>query len=301
MSGRAQLIQRSRQAKRRRKFIQLAGLLFLVLIAIGLTIYALYRPGWRIEEVRIIGNKTVSAGDLQQAVRNELSGTYFLLAPKDSQFFYSQNSLRQKVLTAFPRVASVDFEFDGNVLDLSIVERESEFLWCVIQNDASKKDCYFVDATGVAFGVAPVFDKHVLFEVLVGQSASTTATSSVLGTVVLLPDSMSQIFSQKEVIHKVLAKQKMFEHSIINSVNLTGNAYLFAVVSAEVSSEPWQIITNAKMPSESLAPVLSALFASASFAQNVVKNQEPLAYVDARLGDKVFFKTLNNHAASPTP
>lgn len=298
MSGRAQLIQRSRQVKRRRAMFQLSGLVLLILFAVGLTIYTLHRPRWRIEDVKIIGVKSLNSLEIESLIKRETDGSYFWLIPKNSRLFYPEKTLIEKVVKEFPRVASIKLNKSGGRLQIDIIERESELSWCVL-TEANVNDCYFVDVTGVAFSKAPNFAGRVLFEVHVRGVATSTATSSVLGKVVLLPETLKSIFNQKEAIHKVLADQKIFDRSIITSVELVlPEGYAFNIVSAGAPQEYWQMMTNSKMPPEVLTETLVALFDSGSFEKNVVKSQQPLSYVDARLASKVFFKTLNNHATS---
>ena len=294
MSGRAQLLQRSRQVKRRRKSIQVIGLVFLVLIAFVLIIYTLHRPRWRIEQIEVVGAQSINSEDVIKLVQKELAGSYFWLVPKNSRLFIAEKTLAQEVSQQFPRVASLSFGTSGSQLQVKIVERESELLWCFFDTVGSK-DCYFVDMTGIAFAEAPIFTDHVLFEVY----KKASATSTVLGELVLTPGTLTNIYDQKEAIHKVLANKKMFDRSIITSVELaSGGHYSFDIVSPDLLYKQWQLFTSSNMPGELLAERLDALFESESFYQNVIKGQQPLSYIDARLDSKLFFKILNNHATT---
>ena len=294
MSGRAQLLQRSRQVKRRRKSIQVIGLVFLVLVAFVLIIYTLHRPRWRIEQVEVLGVESVNSEDVVALVKRELEGYYFWLVPKNSRLFVAKKTLAQEISQQFPRVANLSFDTFGSRLQVNIVERESELLWCLF-DPVGLKDCYFVDMTGTAFAQAPTFTDHVLFEVY--KKSSTTA--AVLGELVLTPTTLTNIYDQKEAIHKVLANKKMFDRSIITAVELaSGGHYSFDIMSPGLVYKQWQLLTLPNMSEELLMERLDALFESESFNQNVIKGQQVLSYIDARLESKLFFKILNNHATT---
>ncbi len=300
MSGRAQLIQRSRQVKRRRKLLQLAGLAFLVLIAVCLTVYTLYRPRWRVSSVVVVGAKSINAADVIGLIDKQTDGSYFLLAPKNSRLFYPNKNLTEKIAEAFPRIADLRFVVSGSALTVEIIERESELLWC-LNRTSLVKDCYFVDATGLAFASAPNFTDHVLFEIYQVDRAVEQASSSPLGTTVLPASTLITLNDQKAAIHKVLADQKMFDRSIITAVELLpGQNYSFAIRSPALLGGEWRLLTNGKMSGADLTKLLTALFGSTSFTENVIRTKQSLEYIDARLATKVFFKVLD-HNNNGTP
>lgn len=298
MSGRAQLLQRSRQVKRRRKSIQVIGLVFLILITFVLTIYTLHRPRWRIQEVKVAGTESLNSDHLATLVKSELVGSYLWLVPKNSRLFFSKDTLAQEVSRQIPRIASLELDVSGTLLNVEITERESKLLWCLF-DAVDTKDCYFVDMTGIAFAQAPTFIDHVLFEIHQKDNATSSASSTTLGSVVLAPAVLENIYDQKETVHKVLANKKMFDRSIITSVELvSGSYYSFDIVSPSLIGKQWRLLTQPKMSGQLLSERLSALFESESFDKNVIKNQQSLSYVDARLDSKLFFKVLDNHATT---
>ncbi len=296
MSGRAQLIQRSRQLKRRRKMFQLAGLIFLILLAIGLTAFALHRPRWRVNDVEVFGLKNINSTDIVNLVNQETSGSHFWFIPKNSRFFYPEKKLKQALLLNFPRLGSVSFERDGQRVNVNITERESALLWCL--DGGEQSDCYFVDNLGVAFAKAPNFADNVLFEV--HQNFATNTDKNYLGAEVLSTQTLIAIYSQKEVIQKVLAGRSDFSgHSVVGVEIDTDAVYIFNI-SVAGKDQAWQVLTRADISADRLEKLMTALFDSDSFIKNVFKTKRQLAYVDARLSNKVFFKLKdNNHAPAP--
>lgn len=296
MSGRAQLIKASRQIKRRRKIIQLFGIICLIIIILALIVYALYRPKLRIQNIEIVGADSVNKQEIIQLVRQETAGSYFWLVPKNSRFFYSVKNLTEKISLAFPRIGEIKLAIADRKLLITIVERESKLLWCL--GNSASEGCYFVDSTGVAFSLAPNFADHVLFEVYQEVSTSSSA-SDVLGRVVLPPEMLNGIFSQKDSVSRVLNEKKIFDRSIITSVKLVADdSYIFNIESPAGSGYKWHLITNSKMSGESLSELLTALWESEMFNSEVIKTKKQLSYVNASLASKVFFKVENNNAST---
>lgn len=294
MSGRAELLQRSRQLKRRRKLIQLVVLSVLIVFLFGLIVYTLHRPRWRIEDVRVIGTKSVDGLEVAGLIKKETSKSYFWLVPKNSRLFYPEERLSSLILQTFPRVAVLDLNFTSNKLEVEVVERESEFLWCLVKEET--KNCYFTDKEGIAFAEAPTFESHVLFEVRQQVDDIATGTASVLGRSVMPIGQLQSLFDQKDFIISELHKKKAFNRSIITSVELApGDSYFFNVVSPGFEISQWQLFTSSTMPKDVLVGRLVTLLESGSFARNVISQNKSLAYIDLRLANKVFFKVFENH------
>lgn len=297
MAVRSQLLERSRQVKRRRKITKTTILLVLFFLILGLVIYLLNRPGLLINKIAVSGTKSVNSAEIIAFTNQQLASRYFWLVPKSNIYLWPKADVLANLKARFPRLDTVNFAVSGRAMSIAVTEKNSELLWCLLGENS--KDCYFIDATGIAFARAPTFTDHVFFEIdTVVSASSTLPAGSVINTNVVSTNELSQILGQKEIIHQVLAEQKVFDRSIITAVSFgPGKAYTFEIVSPELSLDTWRLFTPTKI-SDQLGVALGALFESDAFVENVIHPKSQLNYVDSRLLNKLFFKTKDFHASS---
>jgi cell division septal protein FtsQ len=143
-----------RRRRRQKIFLALAIILLLALVFVSRL------DTFRINEVTVSGAKAVSADDVEEKVRESLSGYYLWLIPHDSSFLYGKGKIRRELEESFPRFSAIDISLgEFKTLNISVSEREPFALYC--EDDSAK--CYFLDQTGFIFDFAPNFSEGVYF------------------------------------------------------------------------------------------------------------------------------------------
>ena len=109
-----------------------------------------------------------------------MNGTYLLVVPKKSIFFYPRAKIRRDILDELTRIYDVNIKREGfNAIAVDIKERIPFSLWCgkeieVSENDSNK--CYFMDKESFIFAESPDFTGNVFFKYFgipeIGSSSS---------------------------------------------------------------------------------------------------------------------------------
>lgn len=155
----------SRARERYRKVILAKAALIGVLLLIGIaaTIIVMRLEVLQIRRVVIIGAQALSPVEIENFVRNELSGSYFKMVPRTNALFVRETSLEAEVRGAFPRLSSAELTRDGmHVIALTVTERGPYALWCgdivpTVMEQTDLGGCYVLDDTGFIFAPAPQF------------------------------------------------------------------------------------------------------------------------------------------------
>lgn len=123
--------------------------LFVLAILCGALTYALWQPAVRITSVSAEGVE--SAEEVIALVTQELSGSVYMVLPRNSFFFYPEKEVRTKLLEAHPQFSSVSLIRDGfTALRVVVESRSVAFLWCGADTGASST-CYHSDANGFIY------------------------------------------------------------------------------------------------------------------------------------------------------
>jgi hypothetical protein len=140
-------IKRSRLARRRRLIrAGLAGASVLgvcgVLALIG---FLLRLDSITIQQVAVSGNEAVAPTRISDVVEDVLAGSYLLVVPRNSSFFYPGGGIKQELKQHIPRLRSVQLDTDSfTTLRAQVREREPYALWCgardAISYDAGDAD-----------------------------------------------------------------------------------------------------------------------------------------------------------------
>jgi len=136
-----------RRARARTIFYSVVAVIGILSIA-GL-FFAAWSPVLRVQEVHAEG---LHAEEITAEARNELSGTYFYIIPRNSLFFLPVGSIRNRVLREHADVVAVSVHASG-LQGITVVSspRSTAFLWCGVVRTAPKDNCYEVDTDGLIF------------------------------------------------------------------------------------------------------------------------------------------------------
>lgn len=167
-NSRAHLLRPARlRARRRRALFVRGALTFAVaLVLFGGSVWAARFPPLAVSGVSVLGAHTIPVADIERTVSDQMSGAYLALFPKSNTVLVPTDAIAAAILTAFPRIRSVDIARPGlNSLAISVHERSPYALWCGASRAASHDPtgCYFLDDSGRVFTEAPDFSGDVFF------------------------------------------------------------------------------------------------------------------------------------------
>ncbi|MBX4199111.1 hypothetical protein KW800_02435 [Candidatus Parcubacteria bacterium] len=163
----------------------------IAIVAVILVIFVgpvllLRSPQVRISQVNIMGNEVTKSEDLETVIYNDLSGYYFTVIPKDSALLYAKTKMKNDLLSAVPRLLSVDVSLaNPHSLKVSVTERQPHALYCEIEG---VDKCYFLDESGYIFALAPGFSPDVYM-----TYTTSPALNSPIGTELFKPEDLNSI------------------------------------------------------------------------------------------------------------
>lgn len=167
-----------RRTKMRRIKLTVAVLFAVVLVVI--TAWLLRLERLMVSDVVTHGNDIVSTEDIKKIALEDISGTYFLVVPKKSVFFYPALRIKQDILNTFPRIDNVETDITDNTkLRIDVTERKPFALWCgetYVDTNEDLGNCYFIDEGSFIFATAPDFTGNVFFKYF-GPLAETSPDS----------------------------------------------------------------------------------------------------------------------------
>lgn len=252
--------------KRRRKsqkvLLIVAGVTLAILV---IAFFCLaWQPMFRVSAVSASGPHAEEAKALALA---ELSGTHAFILPRNSLFFLPDESIRSRILSAYPDVEAVSIGSDGlNALRLSTLPRAEAFLWCGVTHETADGTCYSANAEGLVF--APVSP----------GIASTTGALRVYGPIEgesPVGSSITESAHIPEALRFVKAMQTL--GADIVSLSFRGDE-------ADLHTEAGTRITYVLGHEQEAAGIAASVF------PQLTLNDGSIAYVDLRFSGKAYFK-----------
>lgn len=183
-------------AKKKKEFIFKITLwsVFVFVLIYGM-IVLVSQPFLKIKNIVVKNNITLDSAEIENIVKDTLSGNYLWFLPKDSIVLYPRKNIEKKLAENFSRIKKVAVSNEGlNTLQILIDEYDPIALWCrgdleinssagenngsntlsetdkaiivpslnyenykISQNDS----CYFIDLSGFIFSEAPNFSNDV--------------------------------------------------------------------------------------------------------------------------------------------
>lgn len=217
----------------------------------------------QIKEVKVEGNLLVSKEAVEKVARGELVGPYFFVIPKSNYLFVKKDKITAKLLNEFSRLETVEVNKKINgTLEIKLTERQGDFVWC----QGGEGACYSMNQNGLAFVEigreeinGKIIFKNSLEEAgLLKSFAGEGRMQNYLKAIKILGDAHFEIIE----INLVLSDKVIFKTNV------------------------GEIFLN---PEEDLSQTAE----NAVILINEVKTKTPSAlfeYIDARFGNKVFYK-----------
>jgi len=237
----------------------------LVLFAIsGGAVFVLREPRWQIKNIEVSGAVVLDSEELKSQVFNFLSGNYLFLFPHSSIFILSSESVKKFLEREFPRIerVAVSREFPAS-LKIHLQER---VLWAIF---CGAKNCVYVDNNGVAYEEAPSSSGSLILKI----------TS----------DKENLAISAKLLDDLTLGRMNLISRGLQEKLQMRVVGFeLFSKVPGEIRvavSDGFKIYLNRADDLEKVFEVLKRVL-----AEEIKEKRDRLEYIDARFGNKVFYK-----------
>jgi hypothetical protein len=264
---------------KRNKTRRIFGLVLKIglLIAFFIGLIFLLRAGFlQIKSFEILGTETIPPEDIKDTASNFASGTKFFLIPKSNILFLSKEKLATTLLLAFPRIEKINTnkQFFSGSIELTIAERKADFLWCL-----SLSDCFFMDKTGFIFEKSnltkPVF--------LASSLKESEPLNRMIFTGILEDHPLMKNFASPEKMQNYLNFAEVLKNNGFEVISINIESSDRAIAKSNIGD----VIFN---PEEI---DLSSVAQNVVLLINEIKGKNPFArfqYIDARFGNKVFYK-----------
>lgn len=251
---------------------------------------------WQIKNISVSGTKSLQKNEVQGAVADYLNGALFGVIPKTNYFFVRASSLEKLLLEKFPRMRSAEVRkpFPAS-LEITLVERDIWALYCndspyakeknavVISTGASStshatadvakelaRSCFYIDDAGIVIDGAIEYRGFLLPIFFERRSENPSLGESVLSNADILFFNSAREEYKKTVGVDIISFEK--------TDALPDDYILFF-------QEGWFLLVPRSVDISSSAKNMKALF------DRVIKDDRGrLLYVDARFGNKMFYK-----------
>ena len=104
-------------------------------------------------------------------------------------------------MSDFPRFAAVEVHSDSPTsIVVNVTERKPAYIWCTTDTN-----CFYVDVSGVAFAVSPIFSGNLFFEFHgTGTTTLVTATSTSVNSRVVPIDEWAKVIDMRTKVSALL-------------------------------------------------------------------------------------------------
>lgn len=287
----------------------LLGIL-LMTIAVMLGRYVLTSEHFLINKVEVAGAIKVSEAEVRDLIEEDLSGKHLWLVPRSNAHLIDKRAMVASVENAFSHVAAADVSTSRNHMQVNLIERNPEYLWCneiVVKNveesdgeetatsspsdglisQEIREECYFADHSGYIYARSPDFSGNAYLKLYGSyEVVDNTGQWSLPIGAVYRPHSdkeflnkQVQFFSKLEELQIVPAKLNV---GVNNDVIMT-------------TSHGWELRYGANDDLDLLATRLYALFESGVFGDMTREEiDNKLEYIEARFDKKMYYKLHEN-------
>ncbi|MBI3632911.1 MAG: hypothetical protein HY226_01315 [Candidatus Vogelbacteria bacterium] len=243
-----------------------------------------------IKQVFISGNKNIETGLIYDVTKENLSGNYYYMFPKNNILIYPRDEIENSLKKNFMRIKYVDIASVLGNLSLSISEREPAYLWCDdADKDAIDRICYYLDEDGFTFAIAPQFSGDVYLSFYGGNKRGGYMGRSVLETA-----SFHSIVDIKNYFLKAITSEHI-QLGVLSGIYIYKNGD-FDLLFGNGNSK-WRLSINLpegdsinSQSENSLESKLFAILNSQVFKDELNHANNKLEYIDLRFGKKVFYK-----------
>ena len=280
-SPRLEVLRRKKHKSVRKKTTFLLIIIFLIIFGLSLS----SRIGQlNINKITITGNKIIENKDIENVVKNEISGHYFWLFPKTNFLIYPKNKILSELNSKYKRLNNISININNfKTLEINVSEYEGKYLYCgllipPLRSNLNNNKCYFTDSDGYIFDEAPYFSGSVFFRLYGDASVND---KNPIGSY-FMKNSFVKITEFKNTLEKINLKPTAFW---VDDNRQEGNFSL----SEETVIGP-RIIFKIDSDYQKLAENLQAAISTKPLNTDIKTKLSTLLYLDLRFGNKVYYK-----------
>lgn len=302
----------------RRKIFEIGSLLICsLLLAIVYSGVVFQNDDYLLSKVEIRGNKFLDTKSLFEIIKNELSGRYYGIYPKNNFLIFPKQKIGEELVSKYARLDNVSIEREGlKKIIVKITEKEPKYIWCAKE----RVDCYFMDAGGLLFEHSPDFSEGIFLEFQGGPFADADE-KEIIGSYLIKKDKLDKLvefrLKAEAIVRAALdTNMKADNYSFEGREDFTlsfkrkdgskweifflgrdSDSYLNVPVgdSASVlkSGQESAVATSFNTDLLRVLKNLDVTLRSEAFkkgAAGAVLKDRTLEYIDLRFGNKVFYK-----------
>ncbi len=267
MKGYSYKISKRTKVKKIKKLVFFALVASILLLCL---IFITYSDTLRVREVEVEGIVALSEGDIKNALLELTSGYKYRIIPNANIIFLSTNVLENKMRGEFTAIQKIDISRAGLYkLSVKIEEKSPKFLWC------NEEECFEVDMSGTIFE----YREQANLESQDRENMTvfyTEVEGGLLGAKIAEQSVRENMFKALEAFEK-----KGLSVSSIRSES--SEKFTMTTSIGEILLNPHE---------EKMEEILENIFLLYD-DQKSKKADALFQYIDARFGNKLFFKLEN--------
>lgn len=281
---RSQTVVRKRRKQRMMRWSIRASLLIVLLISVALLSQIEF---FAIRRVVISGNSNIPSEQIQEIVDKQIHTSYIGLFPKTNVFLYPKGKINDSLLSAFPRIKSVNIYTESfNFLNVRIEERVPIALWC------SAHLCYVADESAYIYAEARVATEGSIGEgdgLVSITGLDEVAGSKPIGVQIIEQEAFSKILQVANDMRK--------NNLMVDTVEFRSKDEVNFWIGGKDQAGPKKkiIFSSRKDYVESYGNLTAALKSKA------LSTTTDFEYIDTRFGNKVFYRLTPSKVSTTTP
>ncbi len=262
--------------QRKPSFMRKLAVAILVLIAMGAAFWAVFLSGFfAVRDIQVTGNERVPAWEIIDDVKERISGRIWYVLPKDNILLLDEDELSKALVERFVLAEAEIVKKPPARIDIAIVERVSSILLTL--SDGTRA------VLSLDGSVLRVYSPDEPYEPAPGEKVHNLIDDKDM------PSDLKDKILSATIIQAVIAAPEAVRSSMAGieaaSLHIEGKSSRTLRI---VTTEGWGIYVDAY---EDLAAQLKN--ADLVLHTKIGADRSRLDYIDARFGEKVFFKLLS--------
>lgn len=269
---------------RRKKTLRSIVRWVVFVVAVTGFIYLMNQPYFFIEDVKVLGTKSIQSDAVVEEVENHLAGSWLGIIPRKNMFFYGGDTLKQRLYKVFPEIYTMDISTHVSEIDITIDERDVHSLWCVDREyeHLFDEECYFADQDGYWYAKAPYFSDNVLTKIFLDPKVD----SIMLGDRFFNGSEFERFFTFRQALeenYKIEIQKIIFRPQ--------GDVEMKMVrIGNHVFSTPVTVWFNTEDTYERIYRNIGIVLEQDAFVDEFNEYPDNLESIDVRFDGRIFYK-----------
>ena len=191
------------RARRRRLFLIrfYIILFFLLVIVFGLAIFSGHK-NITVQTIIVSGNAAVQSDEVLKIANRDMTGRYWYLFAKNNSLIFPKAQIKKDLLKEIKTIKDVNISWSNwQRIDISILERKPQAVWCGNDIKIAETECYFLDKNGYIYSQAPVFSGTMFIKNYgVPFTLKNASSTDFLGQYYLSRETYTQIYNLVQIL-----------------------------------------------------------------------------------------------------